>query len=49
MNIEIVFLIVLGIIWLWIASLQDLKKREVLNWVSFSLIVFAISFISLLR
>ncbi|MFW5846987.1 MAG: prepilin peptidase [Nanoarchaeota archaeon] len=42
--IEMIFLIVLGIIWLVWASFQDLKKREVDNWIGFSLIIFAIGF-----
>ena len=38
------FLIILALIWLIIASIQDIKKREVDNWVSFSLIVFALAY-----
>lgn len=41
---EVIFLIALGIIWISFASIQDLKKREVANWLSFSLIIFALSF-----
>jgi len=36
------FLIILAFVWLIIASLQDIKKREVPNWLNFSLIVFAL-------
>ncbi|HLC78776.1 MAG TPA: prepilin peptidase [Candidatus Nanoarchaeia archaeon] len=36
------FLIVLGLLWVGFASIQDLRKREVANWISFSLIVFAL-------
>jgi len=38
------FLIFLALIWLVIASIQDIKKREVPNWLSFSLIIFALSY-----
>ncbi len=38
------FLIFLALIWLVIASMQDIKKREVPNWLSFSLILFALAF-----
>lgn len=39
---DILFLLILGFIWISFASIQDLKKREVANWISFSLIIFAI-------
>jgi len=38
------FLIILAGIWLITASLQDLRKREVANWLSFSLIAFALAY-----
>ncbi len=41
---EVIFLICLGIIWLIFAGICDLKKREIPNWVSFSLIVFVLGF-----
>jgi Flp pilus assembly protein protease CpaA len=41
---EILFLLLLTGIWLIIASISDLKKREVPNWLSFSLIIFALVF-----
>lgn len=41
---EIVFLVVLALVWLIFASIQDLKKREVANWLNFSLIIFALGF-----
>tara|TARA_Y100000034_G_scaffold17454_1_gene19085 strand:+ start:3891 stop:4727 length:837 start_codon:yes stop_codon:yes gene_type:complete len=41
---EIIFLIILALIWIIFASIQDLKKREVANWLSFSLIIFALGF-----
>lgn len=36
------FLIALGLIWVGFASIQDLRKREVANWLSFSIIIFAL-------
>jgi len=42
--LEVVFLIVLALIWIVFASMQDLKNREVANWLSFSLIIFALGF-----
>ncbi len=41
---EIIFLFVLALIWIIFATIQDLRKREIANWVSFSLIVFALGF-----
>ncbi|MBD3247325.1 hypothetical protein GF378_01765 [Candidatus Pacearchaeota archaeon] len=42
--IEIVFLLSLAFIWLLFASFQDIKDNEVANWISLSLIVFALGF-----
>ena len=42
--IHLIFLIVLAIIWLVFASVYDLRKRIVPNWLSFSLIIFALGF-----
>jgi Flp pilus assembly protein protease CpaA len=42
MDQGIIFLIALGFIWIIFATIQDFKKREVANWINFSLIVFAI-------
>jgi Flp pilus assembly protein protease CpaA len=39
---ELVFLVVLGLVYLVFASASDLKKREVANWLVFSLAIFAI-------
>jgi len=39
-----VFLLILALIWIIFASVQDLKKREVANWLNFSLIIFALGF-----
>ena len=42
--IEIIFLLVLAFVWIAFAVIQDLKKREVANWLNFSLIIFALGF-----
>ena len=42
--LEVIFLIVLGLIWIIFAVIQDLKKREIANWLNFSLILFALIF-----
>ncbi|MFH1325415.1 MAG: prepilin peptidase [archaeon] len=42
--IEIIFLVALAAVWIAFASAQDLKTREVSNWISFSLIIFALGF-----
>lgn len=39
-----VFLIILGLIWIVFAVVQDIKKREIANWLNFSLIIFALGF-----
>lgn len=39
-----VFLIVLGISWIGFAMFEDLKKREISNWLNLSLIIFALGF-----
>jgi Flp pilus assembly protein protease CpaA len=41
---EVIVLLVLGLIWILFASIQDLKSREVANWINFSLIIFALGF-----
>ena len=41
---EEVFLFVFGLIFILIATMQDLKEKEVDNWISFSLIIFALGF-----
>ena len=41
---HLIFLIILAGIWLVFASIYDLKKRMVPNWLSFSLIIFALGF-----
>jgi len=42
--IEVIFLLALALIWIIFASVQDLRQREVANWLNFSLIVFALGF-----
>ena len=44
MQLEVTFLLGIGLIWIIFASVTDLKKREVPNWLSFSLIIFALGF-----
>ncbi len=39
----ILFLIALGAVWIVFATIQDFRKREVANWLNFSLIAFALS------
>jgi len=38
------FLIIVALVWIIFASVSDLKKREVPNWLSFSLIAFAFAY-----
>ena len=42
--LEIIFLISLAMIWILFAVVQDLKTREIANWLNFSLIIFALGF-----
>jgi len=42
--LEVVFLAVLAFIWLAFATIQDVRTREIANWLSFSLIIFALGF-----
>ena len=41
---EIIFLLVLALIWIIFATVQDLRSCEVANWLNFSLIIFALGF-----
>jgi len=41
---EVIFLSAIALVWVIFASVQDLKTREVANWLSFSLIIFAMGF-----
>lgn len=42
--IEVVFLSALALVWICFAVVQDLKTREIANWLNFSLIIFALGF-----
>jgi len=42
--LEVIFLFVLALIWILLAVIQDLKTREIANWLNFSLIIFALGF-----
>ncbi len=41
---EVIFLWSLALLWVVFATIQDLKSREIANWLSFSLIIFALGF-----
>lgn len=41
---EVIFLIVLALIWIIFATVQDIRKREIADWLNFSLIIFALGF-----
>ncbi len=41
---QVIFLMVLGIVWILFAVIEDLRKREVANWLNYSLIIFALGF-----
>lgn len=38
------FLFLLALIWIIFASVQDIKKKEVANWLNYSLLVFALAY-----
>ncbi len=38
------FLVILGLVWIIVAVIQDLRKREVANWWNFSLIAVALAY-----
>ena len=42
--IEVIFLSILALVWIGFAVVQDLRSREIANWLSFSLIIFALGF-----
>lgn len=44
MDLGIIFLFALALVWIIFATVQDLKTREISNWISFSLIIFALGF-----
>jgi len=39
-----IFLIVIAIVWMIFAVIQDFRKREVANWWNFSLIAFVLAY-----
>lgn len=41
---EVIFLIILAGIWIIFATVQDVRSREIANWLNFSLIIFALGF-----
>jgi Flp pilus assembly protein protease CpaA len=41
---EVIFLYALALVWIIFAVVQDLKTREIANWLNFSLIIFALGF-----
>jgi len=41
---HIIFLIVLALVWIFFAVIQDIRSREIANWLNFSLVVFALGF-----
>jgi len=41
---EIIFLAILAVVWIFFAVVQDLRTREIANWLNFSLIIFALGF-----
>lgn len=41
---QIIFLVILCFLWILFAVVQDLRTREIANWLNFSLIIFALAF-----
>ncbi len=41
---EVIFLWSLAFVWILFATIQDLRKREIANWLNYSLIIFALIF-----
>jgi len=41
---EVIFLLALGLVWIIAATIQDIRRKEVDNWLNFSLIIFALGF-----
>ena len=39
-----IFLVIIALIWLLAATIQDFKKREIPNWLSFSLVIIGLSY-----
>ena len=41
---EVYFLWALAIIWIIFAVVEDLRTREIANWLNYSLVIFALGF-----
>ena len=41
---EVIFLLLLALVWIILAVIQDLKTKEIANWLNFSLIILALGF-----
>jgi Flp pilus assembly protein protease CpaA len=41
---EVIFLWALGFIWILFAMIQDIRNREIADWLNFSLVIFALGF-----
>jgi len=41
---ELIFLFILALIWIIFATIQDIRKKEIANWINFSLIIVALGF-----
>lgn len=41
---HIIFLLSIALVWIIFASVEDIKKREVSNWLNFSLVIFVLGF-----
>ncbi|NCN86601.1 hypothetical protein GW932_02110 [archaeon] len=44
MAVEVIFLFVLALIWIIFATVEDIRTREIANWLNFSLVIFALGF-----
>lgn len=44
LEINIIFLFILALVWIIFATIQDLRNKEIANWLNFSLIIFALGF-----
>lgn len=42
--IEVYVLFFLGLIWILFATIEDIRTREIANWLNFSLVIFALGF-----
>lgn len=44
LGFEEMFLYALALVWITFATIEDVRKREVANWLNFSLVIFALGF-----